>query len=114
MDKKYRLSEKTLNINGHILYEIIAIKDFNDVKTGDHGGFIEHEDNLNQYDTSWVYDHGIVYGHAKIYGNASVHDNACVCDNAHVLKCRSIWKRTSFLFFTCVSKCYHKRKRYCF
>ena len=43
---KYKLSEETLEIDGHVLHRIIALRDFGNVKKGDLGGFIEKESNL--------------------------------------------------------------------
>lgn len=48
MEKKYELTEDTLEIDGHILHRIKALKDFGDVKKGDLGGFVEKESNLAQ------------------------------------------------------------------
>jgi hypothetical protein len=42
-DKKYGLTGETIEVDGHILYRIQALKDFGDVKKGDLGGFIEKE-----------------------------------------------------------------------
>ena len=96
MEKKYKLTEETINVEGKTLYHIEALRDFGDVKKGDKGGFIEKEDNLSQSDNCWVYgnakvcDNAMVYGNAKVsgnalvYGNGVVHDNAVVCDNANV------------------------------
>ena len=49
MEKKYRLTEETINYNLKTLYRIEALKDFGDVKRGDKGGFIESENNLSHY-----------------------------------------------------------------
>lgn len=46
MEKKYKLTEETLEIDGHVLNRIIALRDFGEVKKGDLGGFIEKESNL--------------------------------------------------------------------
>ena len=114
MEKKYKLTEETINVGDTALYRIEALRDFGDVKKGDKGGFIEKEGNLSQSDNCWVYgnakvcdkamvynnakvydnvmvfDNAMVYGNAKVsgnalvYGNGVVHDNAVVCDNASV------------------------------
>ena len=41
MDKKYELTNETINYDGRILHRIKAIKDFGNVKKGDLGGWIE-------------------------------------------------------------------------
>lgn len=68
--KKYELTEKSINLNfsNRTLYQIRALKDFNNVKAGDFGGYIEDESNLSQDGNCWVSDSAKVYGNAKIYG----------------------------------------------
>lgn len=82
--KKYKLTEEIIKVDNSILYRIEALRDFNDVKKGDKGGFVEKEENLSQYGDSWVYDDAMVFGNAEVYYNARVHDNALVHDNAIV------------------------------
>ena len=82
MEKKYKLTEETININGRTLYRIEALKDFSNVRKGDKGGFIENEENLSQSDNCWVYDDAKVYGNAKVIDNATVESSAKIFDNA--------------------------------
>ena len=102
MEKKYKLTDETINLNGVTLYRIEALKDFGEIKKGDKGGFVESEKNLSQegncwiYNNSCVYDYGCVSGDACILGNSMVNDSArvygaarvceksCVSDEAHV------------------------------
>ena len=96
MEKKYKLTEETLEIDGHVLNRIIALRDFGEVKKGDLGGFIEKESNLAHYWNCWIYNDAIVYGNAMVcdnamvcgnamvYGDATVYGAAKVCDNAKV------------------------------
>ena len=102
MEKKYKLTEETINVEGRTLHRIEALKDFGNVKKGDKGGFIEKEENLSQNGDCWVYDNAVVYGNAEVYddakvfedariygnakvfGNTEVFDNAKVCGNAEV------------------------------
>ena len=102
MEKKYKLTEETINVEGRTLHRIEALKDFGNVKKGDKGGFIEKEENLSQRGDCWVYDDAVVYGNAEVYddakvfedariygnakvfGNTEVFDNAKVCGNAEV------------------------------
>lgn len=78
MDKKYRLTDETIQHCDNTLYRIEALRDFKDVKKGDKGGFIESEKNLSHAYNCWI------YGNAKVFDNAIVRDNACVYDNAEV------------------------------
>ena len=84
MSKKYELTDETMEWEGHTLHRIKALRDFNYVKAGDLGGWVESEDNLSQYEKCWLYGDAIVCGNARIYGDAIVYDNARVCDNAIV------------------------------
>ena len=84
MEKKYKLTDETINVCGKKLCRIEALKDFRDVKKGDKGGFIEDEYNLSHDGNSWVYGNARVYDNARVCGNARVCDNAMVYDNASV------------------------------
>ena len=83
--KKYRLIfEDYKIIDGRKLYRIEALKDFNRVKTGELGGYIESENNLSHEGNAWVYDDAKIYGGAKVRDNAIVGGNAQICDNVIV------------------------------
>ena len=66
-EKKYELTDETIEVNGHTLHRIRALKDFrltgvlpagmsSTVKAGDQGGFIESEDNLSHLGKCWVFN----------------------------------------------------------
>ena len=82
MEKKYKLTEETLKVYDKTLYRIEALKDFNDVKKGDKGGFIENEKNLSQRGDCWIYDNAKVSDNAMVCCNAKVYGNAKICDYA--------------------------------
>ena len=88
--KKYKLTKETLQFAGRTLHRIKALKDFDSIKAGEFGGWIENEKNLSQDDNAWIYgnamvfDNAEVYDNAKVYGNANVSGNAEVYDNANV------------------------------
>ena len=90
MQKKYRLTDETIEFNGVKLHRIEALKDFSLVKKGDRGGFVQSEKNLSHIGSCWIFDNAIVYGKAEvfgdamIYGSAKVYDNSKVFDNAKV------------------------------
>ena len=84
MEKKYKLTEETLEIDGIILHRIIALKDFYGVKKGDLGGFVEKESNLAHDYNCWIYNDAVVRGNAMVYGDAKVYDDAKVYGNAEV------------------------------
>ncbi len=76
INKKYEFTEETKVICGRKLHRIRALRDFNDVKAGDLGGFIEKEENLSHEGNRWVYNNAKVYDNAEICGNAEIHGNA--------------------------------------
>ena len=88
MEKKYELTDEILEVGGHVLHRIKALRDFGIVKKGDIGGWIECEDNLSHDDDCWVYGEARVYGKAEVYGKARVHGEARVCGEA-VIKSKS-------------------------
>ena len=67
MDKKYEMTNESVILNDKTLYRIRALVDFNDVKAGDLGGYIEKEENLSHYGNAWVYDNARVCDNARIY-----------------------------------------------
>lgn len=68
--KYRRILEDYKEIGDKILYRIEALKDFNGVKAGSLGGYIESEDNLSRDGDAWV------CSNARIGGNAMIRDNA--------------------------------------
>lgn len=84
MRKKYELTDEILEVGGHVLHRIKALRDLGDVRKGDIGGWIENEDNLSHDDDCWVYGEAEVYGEAKVYGNAEVYGVARVYGEAMV------------------------------
>ena len=84
MEKKYKLTEESINYCNKTLYRIEALKNFGNVKKGDKGGYVEKEDNLSQEGDCWVSDNAKVFDSAVVSGNAKVYGNAKVCGNAKV------------------------------
>jgi len=84
MEKKYEL----IPSDKEGFYRIKALKDFNDVKKGDIGGYIEGEKNLSHDGNCWIYDNAVVcdnaiiQDNAKVYGKAEVWYDAVIRDNA--------------------------------
>ena len=96
MEKKYKLTYETIEVEGKALYRIEALKDFCEIKKGDKGGFIESEDNLSHEGNAWVTDD------ACVCGTARVTDDACVCGTARVYDndwvydhALGVWKRSN-------------------
>ena len=84
MQKKYRLTDETIEFNGVKLHRIEALKDFSVVEKGDKGGFVQSEDNLSHIGSCWIFGDAMIYGSAKVSDNAKVYDNASVFDDANV------------------------------
>ena len=90
MDKKYELTDKTKKLYGHTLHRIKALKDFDEIKKGDIGGWIESENNLSQSERCWVsdnghvFDNGCVTDNGRVFGDGRVSDNGCVSENGRV------------------------------
>lgn len=85
MEKKYKLTEESINYLGTTLYRIEALKDFGDVKKGDKGGYVESENNLSQKGNCWIYNNAKVYDNAKVWGKVKVSGNAKVFGDALVM-----------------------------
>ena len=107
-DKKYELTDETIEHNGHTLHRIRALRNFGSVRSGDWGGFVESEFNLSHEGDCWigsnakvygngrvqqyarvrhlaeVYDRATIAGEAIVDYNAKVYGNAVITDEAHV------------------------------
>ena len=83
--KKYKLTNETKEVKGHILHRIQALTDFSDVEAGELGGRIESEKNLSQIGNAWVYDNAQVFDGARVMDSAIVCNNATVCGFACVI-----------------------------
>ena len=99
--KKYEFTGETkAGPEGVILHRIRALVKIElgdiTVEAGDIGGWIEKEENLSQYDKSWVYGNALVYGNARVYGDADI------CELSHYLVVGPIGSRNDFTtFFRC-------------
>lgn len=81
---KYKLSNNTKLFEGRLLYQIEAIKDFGDVKSGDLGGWIEQMSNLSHEGSCWVGENAMVYDQARVHENARVYGSARVFGKAYI------------------------------
>lgn len=82
---KYELTDEYI-VHSEVtkLYRIRALKDFNNIKKGDLGGFIEKEGNLSHHGNAWVGGNAQVFGNAKVFGYAKVSGDAFIQDKNHV------------------------------
>lgn len=81
---KYTLTSQTITYNEKTLTRIQATQSFGDIKSGDLGGFIESEANLEQTGNAWIYDNARVCDNAKVSGNAKVRHTALVENSAQI------------------------------
>ena len=66
MEKKYVLTDETIEYLGCTLHRIQAVKDFGTISTGTLGGYIESETNLDHTGDAWVSDNAMVSGDARV------------------------------------------------
>lgn len=74
--KKFKLTNTTVEHCGKILYQIQALKSFNDVKKFERGGYVQCEKNLSQIGKSWIYDNAKVYSKAEVLEDAEIREFA--------------------------------------
>lgn len=95
---KYRLSDEPRSFsyqdNGNkksvSLRQIIALTDFNDVKAGTPGGWVDDESVLSQHGDCWIYDeNALVFSGAVISGDVRI-TQACVIRDG-VQMSGSVW-----------------------
>lgn len=85
MNKKYELTNEIILFNGKTtLYRIRALANFNNVRKGDLGGYVESEENLSSSGWCWLYENSKVYENAKVSGNAKIFKHAKIFGNAKV------------------------------
>ena len=92
--KKYKFTDETMYFYGCTLHRIQALRSFSDVKEGDLGGWIEHEDNLSQEGKCWVYGDAQVFESARVYGDAEVAGSAKVYGDADVFGSVRVYDNT--------------------
>ena len=84
MNKKYRLTDETISIDGRVLHRIEALRYFDSINKGDKGGFVESELNLSHKGNCWIYDDACVYDYAQVTENSNIRENAKVCGHTQV------------------------------
>ena len=99
-NKKYRLTDETIEVDGVTLYRIEALKTFGDVKSGDKGGYIQQEKNLSQERYCWVFDNAMVYDNAEVYDNAMVFGDAMVSKLEDYIVFKNWWSSGRYFTWT--------------
>lgn len=83
MKKHFRMTEETIQWQGHTLHRIEATRDSCWARAGDLGGFVESEDNLKG--EAWVTDDAKVWGDACLWDIARVRDKAQVFERCTLM-----------------------------
>jgi len=84
MYRKYECTEECRLEQGVPVRRIRALRDFDDVKAGDLGGWIEKELNLSHYGICWVYDDAVVCHDARVYTSAKIRHHSKIYGTAKV------------------------------
>ncbi len=85
MNEKYEITD-IAHEKYPFLHRVRALRDIGkEVKAGDLGGFVEHEDNLSSEpgDDAWVYDNAIVAGRGRVDMGTVLKVRAIVCDQGY-------------------------------
>ena len=72
-NKKYEIlmdEENTIEWKGHTLHRIRALRDFNDVREGEMGGYVENDYNLSHKGNCWIYDEAKAMDDSRLYDNS--------------------------------------------
>lgn len=83
MEKHFKLTEETIQWQGHTLHRIETTRDSYWAKAGELGGFVESERNLRG--EAWVADEAKVWGGAYLLGRSLARDNAQVFDKCTLM-----------------------------
>ncbi len=83
-EKKYILTDETKEWRGRTLHRIQAIRDFDNVKKGDKGGWVESENNLSHSGNCWIYNEAIAAETSEVFDDALVYGSSLIFDNAQV------------------------------
>ena len=100
--KKFELTSEFVTFLGKKLFRIKALVAFGDVEEGELGGFVEKEENLDQFGNAWVSGDAQVSGDAWVSGDAQVYGNAWVqcCRDYSAASCFGSEDRTTTFFRT--------------
>ena len=82
-DLKYRIDHtQKRKVENSVVYRIVALKNFADVKEGDVGGWVGSTLNLSQVGKCWIYDDAVSYQGAKLHSDAALWDTAVLKGDA--------------------------------
>ena len=81
-NKKFELTDITMEFEGRTLYRIRALKNFKNVKVGDLGGWVSNENNLSQYGDCWIYNNAMCMDNSRMFGNSRMYNNSKMFDDS--------------------------------
>lgn len=87
MQKKYELTNETIEYKGRILHRIKALISFDYIDADDLGGFVESEQNLSHWGNAWIYHDAKACDNATVSDNAKVYGEAIISGNAQLRGC---------------------------
>ena len=75
-NKKYMFTGKRMFAGtGVTLFQIKAVKDFDNIKAGDIGGWIESDKNLSHTGNCWIDKNSLVYGDVTVSGDIQIENS---------------------------------------
>lgn len=83
-DDNYKCVEVELEDRVAKCYRIKATSNFDDVKVGDLGGFIEDASCLDEASMSWIYDRGVILKGSTLYDNVKVRGKSIIGNNVNL------------------------------
>lgn len=101
-EKKYKLTDESIEYDRHTLHRIEALKDFGNVKKGDFGGWIEKEENLSQEGNCWVGENAKVFDNAQVYENAEINGDAIIFGEAWIFGNAKIYDKAIVFGNACI------------
>ena len=100
MEKYEIVKDMAIEYKGRTLYRIRALKNFDDIKTGDLGGYVESYNNLSQKGNCWIFNNAKVYDDARVYDDAKIYEYAEVYENGINNQIEYLVKRIKDIQFT--------------
>ena len=85
-NRKYEMTNITMEFEERTLYRIRALKNFRNVKAGDLGGWVSGKHNLSQEGDCWIYDEAKCMDNARMYHNSAMYNNAVMLDNSKMFE----------------------------
>ena len=96
-NRKYEITNITMEFEERTLYRIRALKNFRNVKAGDLGGWVSGKHNLSQEGDCWIYDEAKCMDNARMYHNSAMYNNAVMCDFSEMHGCSEMHNYSAML-----------------